>query len=96
MDCARRVKPILDTCISRFNAFSRCADELDQTRRALEERKIIDRAKGILMKERRLSEEQAMLLRKAAMDQNEDRRRGQQRGHRGAVPWRGPAAGVAA
>jgi response regulator NasT len=66
-----RVKPILDTCISRFNAFSRLRDELDQTRRALEERKIVDRAKGILMKERRLSEEQAYtLLRKAAMDQN--------------------------
>jgi two-component system, response regulator / RNA-binding antiterminator len=66
-----RVKPILDTCISRFNAFSALRDELDQTRRALEERKIIDRAKGILMKERRLSEEQAYaMLRKAAMDGN--------------------------
>jgi two-component system, response regulator / RNA-binding antiterminator len=64
-----RVKPILDTCISRFKAFSRLQDELDRTRQALEERKLIDRAKGILMKKRALSEEAAYaLLRKTAMD----------------------------
>src|ERR1700737_178257 len=45
-----RVKNILDLCISRFNAFSRLQDVLDRTRTALEERKVIDRAKGILMK----------------------------------------------
>jgi two-component system, response regulator / RNA-binding antiterminator len=66
-----RVKPILDTCISRFNAFSKLRDELDKTRRALEERKLVDRAKGILMKERRLGEEEAYaLLRQAAMEAN--------------------------
>ena len=44
--------------------------ELETTRRALEERKVIDRAKGLLMKARRLSEEEAYaLLRKTAMDQ---------------------------
>ena len=45
-----RIKYILDICISRFNAFSRLQDELDRTKNALEERKVIDRAKGILMK----------------------------------------------
>jgi two-component system, response regulator / RNA-binding antiterminator len=66
-----RVKPILDTCISRFKAFSRLRDELDRTRQALEERKLIDRAKGILMKKRNLGEEAAYaLLRKTAMDSN--------------------------
>src|SRR4249920_3783061 len=45
-----RIKPILDLCISRFNAFSKLQDELDRTKSALEERKVIDRAKGILMK----------------------------------------------
>ena len=66
-----RVKPILDTCISRFNAFNRLRDELDRTRQALEERKLIDRAKGILMKQRRISEEEAYsLMRKTAMDEN--------------------------
>jgi response regulator NasT len=64
-----RVKPILDTCISRFKAFNRLQDELDRTRQALDERKLIDRAKGILMKKRALSEESAYaLLRKTAMD----------------------------
>ena len=63
-----RLKPILDLCISRFNAFSRLQDELDRTKSALEDRKIIDRAKGILMKLKGLTEEEAyVLLRSTAM-----------------------------
>lgn len=63
-----RVKNILDTCISRFNAFSKLQDELDRTRTALEERKVIDRAKGILMRAKNLSEDEAYtLLRSTAM-----------------------------
>jgi response regulator NasT len=66
-----RIKSILDLCISRFNAFSRLQTELEQTKSALEERKVIDRAKGILMKAKNLSEEQAYaLLRKTAMNEN--------------------------
>jgi two-component system, response regulator / RNA-binding antiterminator len=66
-----RIKSILDLCISRFNAFSRLQTELEQTKSALEERKVIDRAKGILMKAKSLSEEQAYaLLRKTAMNEN--------------------------
>src|SRR6266851_1014177 len=62
-----RIKTILDLCISRFNAFSRLQDELDRTKSALEERKVIDRAKGILMKAKNMSEEDAYaLLRKTA------------------------------
>ena len=65
------IKSILDLCISRFNAFSRLQTELEQTKSALEERKVIDRAKGILMKAKKLSEEQAYaLLRKTAMNEN--------------------------
>ncbi|HEY7301854.1 MAG TPA: ANTAR domain-containing protein [Xanthobacteraceae bacterium] len=65
-----RVKPILDLCISRFNAFSRLQAELEQTKTALEERKAVDRAKGILMKAKNLSEQSAYaLLRKTAMDE---------------------------
>lgn len=64
-----RVKPILDMAVSRFNAFSRLSRELEQARGELEDRK--DRAKGILMKSRGLSEADAYaLLRKAAMNQN--------------------------
>jgi two-component system, response regulator / RNA-binding antiterminator len=66
-----RIKSILDLCISRFYAFSRLQNELEQTKSALEERKVIDRAKGILMKAKKLSEEQAYaLLRKTAMNEN--------------------------
>src|SRR3984893_17009874 len=63
-----RLKPILDLCISRFNAFSRLQDELDRAKSALEDRKVIDRAKGILMKLKGLTEEEAyVLLRSTAM-----------------------------
>jgi response regulator NasT len=66
-----RVKPILDMAVSRFNAFSRLTRELEEARSALEERKIIDQAKGILMKTKGLSEADAYaLLRKTAMNQN--------------------------
>ena len=63
-----RVKPILDMTISRFNAFNRLRDELDNARRELEDRKVIERAKGILMKRRGASEDEAYaLLRTTAM-----------------------------
>lgn len=66
-----RVKPILDMAISRFNAFSRLARELEEARGALEDRKIIDQAKGILMKTKGLSEPEAYaLLRSTAMNKN--------------------------
>jgi response regulator NasT len=66
-----RVKTIMDMAISRFNAFSRMERELEEARSELEGRKIVDRAKGILMKSRGLSEEDAYaLLRKTAMNQN--------------------------
>ena len=66
-----RIKTILDLTISRFNAFARLQGELDRAKSALEERKVIDRAKGILMKAKNLTEEQAYaLLRKTAMNEN--------------------------
>src|ERR1700721_652358 len=63
-----RIKPILDLCISRFNAFAKLQDELERTKSALEDRKVIDRAKGILMKLKGLTEDEAyVLLRSTAM-----------------------------
>jgi len=65
-----RIKPILDMTISRFNAFSRLQRELDDTKTQLEERKIIDRAKGVLMRQKGLGEDEAYaLLRRNAMNQ---------------------------
>lgn len=65
-----RVKPILDMTVSRFNAFERLSRELEQARTELAERKVIERAKGILMKTRGIPEEEAYaLLRKTAMNE---------------------------
>lgn len=49
---AQRLKPILDAAIARFHMVQKMRVELAETRRALEERKVIDRAKGILMRAR--------------------------------------------
>lgn len=66
-----RIKAVLDMAVSRFNAFSKLRDELERTRAALDERKLIERAKGILMTSKGMSEEAAYaLLRKAAMNEN--------------------------
>ena len=66
-----RVKSVLDTAISRFNVITRLRDELDRAKQALEDRKVIDKAKGILMKSRTLSEEDAYaLLRTTAMKES--------------------------
>nr|CAD6430435.1 chemotaxis protein CheY [Rhizobium sp. Q54] len=65
-----RVKSILDMAVSRFNAFSRLQRELTEARTALEERKVVERAKGILMKMKGLSEDEAFrLLRQSAMNE---------------------------
>ncbi len=48
-----------------------CKAELDRAKDALDERKIIDRAKGVLMKAKNYTEEEAYaLLRKTAMNEN--------------------------
>jgi len=65
-----RLKPVLQAAIARFNMVRRMREELDATKQALEQRKFIDRAKGLLMKARGISEDEAYnILRKAAMDQ---------------------------
>lgn len=66
-----RVKPIVEVAIARFQAFQSLRLELEKTKESLAERKIIDRAKGILMQQRGIGEEQAYaLLRKTAMENN--------------------------
>lgn len=65
-----RIRPVLDAAIARFHLFSRMRSELAATKAALEERKVIDRAKGFVMRAKGLGEDQAYaLMRKAAMDQ---------------------------
>ncbi len=66
-----RVKSILDTAVSRFRAFERLRRELDSARTELAERTVIDRAKGILMRTRGITEPEAYaILRKTAMNQS--------------------------
>ncbi|MFT3691426.1 ANTAR domain-containing response regulator [Paenirhodobacter sp.] len=67
---ADRIRPVIDAAIARFHMFRRIREELAATRAALEERKVIDRAKGVLMRAKGLNEEEAYaLLRRTAMDQ---------------------------
>lgn len=66
-----RIKPIIDMAVSRFNAFSRLSRELQEARDELADRKVIDRAKGILMQMRQIDEASAYkLLRQTAMNEN--------------------------
>jgi response regulator NasT len=63
------VRPIIEVAIARFNEFQTLRRELETANSTLEDRKVIERAKGIMMKSRGLSEEEAFrLLRKVAMD----------------------------
>ena len=66
-----RVGAILALAVSRFHAFNRLHEQIERAQQALEERKIVERAKGILMKQRALCEEEAYaLLRRTAMNEN--------------------------
>ncbi len=66
-----RVQGIIDIAIARFREFQALKDELDSTRTKLNERKIVEKAKGLLMQKNKMSEDDAYnALRKMAMDKN--------------------------
>lgn len=66
---AERIKPVLEVALARFRQEQKLLDELADTRHKLAERKIIERAKGMLMAHQDLSEEQAYRkLRSMAMN----------------------------
>ena len=65
-----RVKPVIDVAIARFRAHQQLQEQLDEARLALSDRKMIDRAKLILIKQRRMTEDEAhRTLRRLAMEQ---------------------------
>ena len=67
----RRIHPIITAAIARFRETQSLRHDLDKTRTQLQDRKIIERAKGILMQSRGWSEEQAyQSMRKLAMSRN--------------------------
>jgi len=66
-----RVSAILEMTVSRFRAFEKLRRELDAAKSALKDRKVVDKAKGILMKTKGLDEDAAYaLLRQTAMRQS--------------------------
>ena len=68
---AERVQPLIDAAIARFEQFQALREALAETQERLDERKRIDRAKGLLMDRKRISEQDAYaLLRRMAMDRN--------------------------
>lgn len=68
----KRLKPIMEVAIARFREFQALRRELEETRNKLAERKVIEKAKGLLMTRKDLDEEQAyQALRKMAMDRNQ-------------------------
>jgi response regulator NasT len=66
-----RIKPVLDVALARFKREQVLLDELSETRQKLLDRKVIERAKGLLMRRGDLTEEQAHArLRAMAMNKN--------------------------
>lgn len=69
---AKRIKPVLNVAMARFKNYAILRNELLKTKETLANRKIIEKAKGIIMKQRKCSEDEAYnMLRKLAMDRNQ-------------------------
>ena len=65
----KRIKPLIEVARARFEAHQALRQELAESNRKLSDRKLIDRAKGVLMKARELDEDGAYhALRKLAME----------------------------
>ena len=66
-----RIRPLIETAITRFQAFDQIRRERDEAKAKLADRKIIEKAKGLLMKNKGISEEEAYTtMRSTAMKQN--------------------------
>jgi two-component system, response regulator / RNA-binding antiterminator len=65
-----RVRPVIDVAMARFRQFHELCAELDKAKASLAGRKLVERAKGILMKRRGCDEDEAYrIMRRMAMDQ---------------------------
>ena len=68
---AGRIGPIIEAAVARFEQYQALKRELEDTETRLSERKVIERAKGILMQSRNVSEDEAYrALRRQAMENN--------------------------
>jgi len=79
-----RVKSVLDVAIARFNKFQSLNDEIAKAKASLAERKVIERAKGILMREKKMGED-------AAYQTPAPRRHGAEQAH--SPTWPNPGGG---
>lgn len=68
---AERVQPVLDVALARFRIEQDLREQLAQARERLEDRKLLDRAKSLLMSRQGLGEDDAhRRMRRIAMDRN--------------------------
>lgn len=68
---ARRIKPVITVALERFKLTESLKQELHETKASLAERKTIEKAKGIVMKQRKVNEDSAFqMMRRTAMDKN--------------------------
>ena len=68
---SERLTPVIDAAVARFEEFNNLRAELVETKLKLDERKVIERAKGLLMKQRGLDEDATYeMLRSMAMKKN--------------------------
>lgn len=68
---SERLTPVIEAAVARFEETKRLREELEQANTKLDERKLIERAKGILMRQRDLDEDEAYkMLRSMAMKKN--------------------------
>jgi len=68
---SERLRPVIDAAVVRFEEFNYLREALQEANAKLSDRKIIERAKGLLMKQRNINEEEAyVMLRKLAMQKN--------------------------
>lgn len=68
---ARRVKPVIELAIERFKEMQSLYTELNESKANIDELKVTERAKGILMSKKNVSEDEAYtFLRKLALEKN--------------------------
>ncbi len=67
----KRLQPVIDAAIARFDEFKNLRVALKEANSKLSERKLVERAKGLIMKQRKIDEDEAYnLLRSMAMQKN--------------------------
>ncbi len=66
-----RLRPVIDAAVARFEEFKHLREALNEANCKLNERKVIERAKGLIMKQRKIDEDEAYsMLRSMAMQKN--------------------------